>query len=105
MGYQVNNGLREGAVLSPLIYKIFSASLMRVLRSAPLAKYGMHVGNRSSEYDTGAADENGEWCGAQMWADDIVIMSAHSDFETAKRNMKCLMSALHTWAEGYRVTI
>ena len=78
--YSVENGLREGAVLSPLLYCVFTAGLMQKLKSAENAGLGMHVGS--------------EWVGAQMWADDQLLMTAHADPAIAKANMEKLMQVL-----------
>ena len=67
--YTVENGLREGAVLSPLLYCIFTAALMRKLQAPENAPYGMHVGT--------------EWPGAQLSADDPRLLTAHEDLDSA----------------------
>eukprot|EP00935_MAST-01C_sp_MAST-1C-sp1_P001766 g1766.t1 len=78
--YSVENGLREGAVLSPILYVAFCSGLMRKLKSQPLAGLGMHVGT--------------EWTAAQMWADDLVLMTADKDPSVAMANMHKLQSVL-----------
>ena len=78
--YTVENGLREGAVLSPLLYCIFTAALMRKLQAPENAPYGMHVGT--------------EWTGAQLYADDQLLMTAHEDLDSAKSHMRHLMQVL-----------
>ena len=78
--YEVHNGLREGAVLSPLLYCIFTAGLIAKLKAPANAALGLHVGR--------------EWAGAQLWADDLVLMTAHEDAAVAKDQMRKLMHVL-----------
>jgi hypothetical protein len=63
--YEVKDGLREGAVLSPCLYNIFMAGLIRELNAPGNKQHGMHVGKGK------------EWMGAQIWADDLIIAAAH----------------------------
>jgi hypothetical protein len=66
--YPVDNGLREGAVLSPLLYCVFTAGLITKLKTAANKAYGLHVGT--------------EWAGAQLWADDLLLMTSHENADT-----------------------
>jgi hypothetical protein len=54
--YLVKDGLREGDVLSPMLYNILVASLITELKNTGNLADGMHVG--------------GIWAGAQTWADE-----------------------------------
>ena len=83
--YSVDNGLREGAVLSPLLYCVFTAGLISKLKSAANKSYGLHVGT--------------EWAGAQLWADDLLLMTSHENADTAKLQMQHLMRVLLADAE------
>ena len=78
--YPVENGLREGAVLSPLLYCVFTAGLIAKLKAPDNVSHGMHVGT--------------EWTGAQLWADDLLLMTSHENADTAKEQMTHLMKVL-----------
>jgi hypothetical protein len=88
--YLVKDGLREGAVLSPMLYNIFVASLITELKKAGNVVDGMHVG--------------GIWAGAQTWADDIVIATADRDLKAARAKMTRLMEVTKKWAADNGVT-
>ena len=51
-------------------------NLMRKLQAPENAPYGMHVGT--------------EWTGAQLYADDQLLMTAHADLETAKSHTQAI---------------
>ena len=78
--YSVENGLREGAVCSPLLYVVFCTGLIKKLKSGPTAALGMTVGS--------------EWMGAQMWADDLLLMTAHESAAVAKQQMAQMQEVL-----------
>jgi hypothetical protein len=88
--YAVKDGLREGAVLSPMLYNIFVASLISELKKPEHKKLGMHVGDI--------------WAGAQTWADDIVIVAADDDPGEARKQMAALMEVATAWAKDNGVT-
>ena len=88
--YLVKDGLREGAVLSPMLYNIFVASLITELKKTGNLADGMHVG--------------GIWAGAQTWADDIVIATADRDLKAARAKMTRLMEVTKKWAADNGVT-
>jgi hypothetical protein len=79
----VKDGLREGAVLSPMLYNIFVASLITELKKTGNLADGMHVG--------------GIWAGAQTWADD-------KNLKAARANMTRLMEVTKKWAAENGVT-
>jgi hypothetical protein len=96
--YDVNDGLREGAVLSPGLYNMFMAGLVRQLKRDAVRK----PAKKHKDANTGM--QVGEfWMGVQMWAGDLIAATSHTDWETAKEYMKVLMRGTKEWADTHGV--
>ena len=76
--YEVETGLMEGAILSPLLYTVFIDGLARALEETGL---GCRV--------------YGKWVGALYYADDLCLLAPNDD------DMQKMLDVLHTYCKDW----
>ena len=92
-GYEIRNGVREGAILSPLLFTIFLNPLLLELRKL---KLGLHHGKT--------------WCGALAYADDLVLIGANLGKDPEGKELQTMLDMCDMFANqhmmqfGYKKT-
>jgi hypothetical protein len=62
--YQIDTGVREGSIMSPLLYVLFIDGLLQKLKERNLGVKRRHRHTRATT-----------WVGALMYADDLVLLA------------------------------
>ena len=83
-GYQVQNGVREGAILSPILFTIFLNPLLQQLRRL---NKGMFFRNT--------------WCGALAYADDLVLIGANLSKDPEGTQLQAMMDICDKFAHEH----
>ena len=82
--YSVHTGLREGAILSPLLYSSLMDKLLRKLRNSG---FGISV--------------NGIWCGAIAYADDLVLIGLPRKQDPSGAHLQGMLDICSEFAATY----
>ena len=88
MYYQIETGVREGSIMSPLLYVLFIDGLLQELRSQGL---GVHITHKNTLEKT--------WVGALMYADDLVMLA------DTPAELQLMMDVIAKYARKWRFQI
>jgi hypothetical protein len=86
--YQIDTGVREGSIMSPLLYVLFIDGLLQELKSRGL---GVSITHKHTLEKT--------WVGALMYADDLVMMA------NTPEELQLMLDVIDEYAERWRFQI
>jgi len=86
--YQIDTGVREGSIMSPLLYVLFIDGLLQKLKERNL---GVKIRHRHTRAPT--------WVGALMYADDLVLLA------DSPGELQLMMDVITDYAKKWRFQI